>query len=158
MSDDEHRIAFAFEAPHRSVERRAALIVQIGVGFVQNQKHRIAKKGPRQTDALCLAVPLADCAKACGPNAKSIATNSVVNRAVIRPIMPWDLQHERRRKLNRSSLPSPETNEAPEGAPFIQLQCASDALRFSQRAAAAAYFLRNLSTRPAVSRIFCLPV
>ena len=28
----------------------------------------------------------------------------------------------------------------------------------AQRAAAAAYFLRNLSTRPAVSTIFCLPV
>ena len=55
MRDDQHRIAFSFEAPHRSVERRDALIVQIGVGFVQNQKHRIAKKGPRQTDALCLA-------------------------------------------------------------------------------------------------------
>jgi len=27
-----------------------------------------------------------------------------------------------------------------------------------QRAAAEAYFLRNLSTRPAVSTIFCLPV
>ena len=55
MRDDQNRIAFSFEAPHRSVERRDALIVQIGVGFVQNQKHRIAKKGPRQTDALCLA-------------------------------------------------------------------------------------------------------
>ena len=91
MRDDQNRIAFSFEAPHRSVERRDALIVQIGVGFVQNQKHRIAKKGPRQTDALCLAVPLPDCARACGPNANSVAANTVANTAVIRPIMPWNL-------------------------------------------------------------------
>ena len=55
MSDDEHRIAFAFEAPHRSVERGDTLIVQIGIGFVQNQKDRIAKQGTRQANALCLA-------------------------------------------------------------------------------------------------------
>lgn len=54
MSDDEHRIAFALEASHRSVERRNALIVQIGIGFVQNQKHRVAKKGTCQTNKLCL--------------------------------------------------------------------------------------------------------
>ena len=54
MRDDQNRIAFSFEAPHRSVERRDALIVQIGVGFVQNQKHRIAEKRTRQTNALCL--------------------------------------------------------------------------------------------------------
>jgi hypothetical protein len=40
----------------------------------------------------------------------------------------------------------------------VDLRPGAGCAPFDQRAVFAAYFLRNLSTRPAVSTIFCLPV
>jgi len=61
------------------------------------------------------------------------------------------------RHLVRCSRGSPERNVCVTGESRRGAHRAAQASE-GYFAAAAAYFLRNLSTRPAVSTIFCLPV
>ena len=54
VGHDEHGAPFALHRADRGIQGLAAFIVEVGVGFVEDEDLRIAIHGARQTDALHL--------------------------------------------------------------------------------------------------------
>ena len=55
MGDDDHRSAALQAMADGAVERRLAFGIEVGIGLVEHEQHRIAKERARQREALALA-------------------------------------------------------------------------------------------------------